>query len=207
MAAKRLPADSPDGKGQRGVVEAPGLWRLDGFRGRIAELSGEASAAALSLAFRLVLEAQERGEPAAWVTGSSRSFFPPDVAETGVDLDALVVVRLLCAKLAPRAADLLLRSGGFGLVVVDLGGEARMPLAVQSRLGGLARKHGAALLFITEKPSRAPSLGPLVSLRVETRRLEKDGDGYLCEARALKDKRLGIGWRHLEACHAPDGLR
>ena len=38
----------------------------------------------------------------------------------GIDLDALPVVRVPDARAAGRAADHLVRSGGFGLVVIDL---------------------------------------------------------------------------------------
>ncbi len=70
----------------------------------------------------------------------------------------------------------------------------------------LAKKHAAALLCITEKDSRRPSLGPLVSLRAEAVRTERTGDRFRCEVRVLKDKLRGPGWTHSEVCHGPDGL-
>src|SRR5437763_1219444 len=74
-------------------------------RGRLVELRG----AHLTPAIRLVLDAQETGEPVAWIGPRETSFFPPDAAEAGVDLDALVVVHVPRAA-APRAADPLARS-------------------------------------------------------------------------------------------------
>jgi recombination protein RecA len=133
-------------------------------------------------------------------------FYPPDVAEAGVDLGALAVVRAPGTRRAARAADHLLRSGGFGLVVLDVGADDRMPVAFQTRLAGLAKKHDAALLCITEKEDRRPSLGSLVSLRAEAIRTERAGDRFRCEVRVLKDKRRGPGWTHVEVCHGPDGL-
>jgi recombination protein RecA len=186
---------------------AAGAWRLEAFYGRLAELSGSATTAALSLTFRLVLEAQRHGEPAAWITERTSSFFPPDAARSGIDLGALVVIRMAQIQLAPRAADHLVRSGGFALVVLDLGRCLHLPLAVQTRLAGLARKHHTALLCLTDKTSDAPSLGSLVSLRAEATHFKKAQGQFGCRIRVLKDKRCGLGWSHQEVFHAPDGLR
>src|SRR5262245_15935320 len=88
-------------------------WSLATLLGRLIELSASVQAAHLTAAFGLVLEAQLRGDRAAWVTLESSSFFPPDVVEGGVDLEALPVVRVPDARLAGRAADHLTRSGAF----------------------------------------------------------------------------------------------
>jgi recombination protein RecA len=193
---------------QRGLVvpDVPLAWRLDAFRGRLAELSGGPACASLALVFRLVLEAQLNTEPVVWVSRCPSLFYPPDVAECGVDLDALAVVRAPETRRAARAADHLLRSGGFGLVVLDVGNDDRMPPAAQTRLAGLAKKHDAALLCLTEKDERRPSLGSLVSLRAEVVRTERKSDRFRCEVRVLKDKRRGPNWTHVEVCHGPDGL-
>jgi recombination protein RecA len=185
---------------------APAGWQLETFLGRLGEISGTQARSPLTFAFRLVLEAQQTGEPVAWIGGPDSTFFPPDVADAGVDLAALPVVRALDPMLALRAADRLLRSGGFGLVVLDLGASRALPLHAQTRLMGLAKKHRAAVVCLTEKDGRRPSLGSLVSLRIEATRKEREGDRYRCEARALKDKRRRPGWSHVEVCRGPDGL-
>ena len=193
---------------QRGVVtpQAPARWQLSAFVGRFGELSGAEAGACLSLVFRLVLEAQRQGEPVVWVGRRESVFFPPDVAETGVDLAALPVVRTSDSLAAARAADYLVRSGAFGLTVLDLGARARLPLRAQTRLVGLAKKHDTALLCITEKEDDRPSLGSLVSLRAHVVRTQREGDRFHCEARVLKDKRSGPRWGHTEVCRGPDGL-
>jgi recombination protein RecA len=194
---------------------AQGPWTRADLAGRLAELSAAGAPASLTLALGLVADAQREGETCAWISARESSFFPPDAAAGGVDLDALVVVRAPGAQAAARAADKLVRSGGFGLVAMDLGdgGAADRGLtpALQGRLQGLAQKHGTALLCLTEKKAEAPSLGSLVSLRVEARRRRAPGPGnegrFLCELRALKDKRRAPGWTQAEAVRGPAGLR
>lgn len=182
-------------------------WRLKTVSGRLVEISGAPDGAALSLLFRLVLEAQRAGEPVAWVGRDDSSFHPPDVADAGVDLAALPVVWAGDALTAGRAADLLVRSGAFGLVVIDLGAKLDLPVAVLTRLAALAQKHDTAVACLTDKPSDRPSLSPLVSLRAHARRVTREHERFRCEAHAVKDKRAGPGWRHAEVCRGPDGLR
>ena len=128
------------------------------------------------------------------------------MAATGVDLKSLAVVWATGTRQAACVADILIRSGGFGLVLLDAGRDGQFPIAFQSRLAGLAKKHEAALICLTEKEGRQPSLGSLVSLRAEAVRGERDGDRFRCEGRILKDKRRGPGWMHVEICRGPDGL-
>ncbi len=197
---------------------APASWGLDALRGRLVELSARGAAATLTAAIELVVEAQQAAEPVAWVTLGNATFYPPDAAASGVDLAALAVVRVHDTTAAARAAERLLRSGGFGLVVIDLGGGAsaqqgvEVPIAHQGRLITLAQAHDAAVVCITEKPGDAPSLGSLVSLRAEALRLhapeDKDGGerGYHVTLRALKDKRRGPGWTRTTKLRGPPGL-
>lgn len=183
-------------------------WRLPDLSGRLVELSAGAEAAHLTAAFGLVLDAQLRGDRAAWVTLESSSFFPQDVVEGGVDLDALPVVRVPDARLAGRAADHLTRSGGFGLVVVDLSSvtRAELPVPLLARLVGLARQQDVAVLFLTKKSHETSSVHSLISLRADARRRETDGRYEVC-VRVLKDKRRGPGWAEVEICRGAAGLR
>ena len=71
------------------------------------------------MAASLAWKAQLRGEPVAWILARPSSFFPPDLHAGGIDLEALAVVRVPDAAAAARAADKLLRSGAFGLVLLD----------------------------------------------------------------------------------------
>jgi recombination protein RecA len=188
------------------IIQTPAGWHLFTFAGRFSEISSNSAGANLTLVFRLVLEVQRQGEPVAWMMTHASIFFPPDAADAGVDLEALVVIRVAESIAAARTAEHLLRSGGFGLVVLDLGAKARLPQHAQSRLAGQARRHDTALLCITEKEYDQPSLGSLVSLRAHTERVTQNGNRFRCMARAIKDKRRGPGWLHMEVCHGPHGL-
>ena len=181
--------------------------------GRLVELSGEGASAALTLAFGLVLDAQAAREPVAWVGSDASTFYPPDVAESGVDLAALLVVRIALDKVPkpmaalPVAAERLLRSGAFGLILLDLGKNAALSQALQSRLLGLAQRHQTALVCLTEKAADAPSLGSLVSLRVQAKRSWLGRERFACELHVHKDKRRGPIWSEREVCRGPLGLR
>jgi recombination protein RecA len=202
----------------RESVESP--WGLASLRGRLVELSARGASATLTTAIDLVLEAQREGEPVAWIvpwappgpSGSSSSsatsgtFFPPDVADCGVDLSALVVVRAPSAVAVARAAERLLRSGAFGLVVLDFGSASvDVPMSHQGRLVTLAQTHDAAIVCLTEKASDSTSLGSLVSLRAEALRT-RTKDGFEITVRALKDKRRGPGWTRAIKARGPAGL-
>ena len=220
QAAKVMSLDEL--RARRGAEISEATWSLATLRGRLVELSARGASATLTTAMDIVVDAQTQHEPVAWLTLGTGTFYPPDVAEHGVDLAALVVVRVVDTTTAARAAERLLRSGGFGLVVIDLGGGSfaqhgtqqgiEVPVAHQGRLVTLAQAHDAAVVCITEKPGEAPSLGSLVSLRAEAVRLHAPEDktggerGYHVTLRALKDKRRGPGWTRTTKLRGPPGV-
>ena len=187
-------------------------WGLTALRGRLVELSARGASAVLTMAIELVSEAQVAGEPVAWVTLTGGSFYPPDAADSGVDLAALVVVRVASAILATRAAERLLRSGAFGLVVLDLVElgvsvelNKALAMATQGRLVTLAQAHDAAIVCLTDKPDDTASVGSLVSLRVAALRTRTPSGQLGVALRAIKDKRRGPGWTHAGARKGPAG--
>lgn len=203
----------------RPAEEAPATWSLATLRGRLVELSARGATAALTTAAELVLEAQRAEDPVAWIVPwslvdlcTAGTFYPPDLADTGVDLAALVVVRTPTALAAARSAERLLRSGAFGLVVLDLAGlsgaaQERLPDQTLGRLVSLAQSHDAAVVCITEKTPDTGSLGSLVSLRAEALRVRDPQRGdFEVTIRALKDKRRGPGWTHRLKARGPSGL-
>jgi recombination protein RecA len=186
-------------------------FAFESLCGRLVELSSWGNGAPLTFASGLVLEAQLAGEPAAWIAAGESFFYPPDLARCGVDLEALPVVRVTDARAAARTADKLVRSGAFGLVVIDLvdlgsSVKAAVPVPLQSRLLALASKHAAVVLFLTRKKLDAPSLGSLVSLRAQATRRRTQEGRYACDVEIVKDKRRGPGRSLLEVRHGPAGL-
>jgi recombination protein RecA len=196
------------------IIQHPG-WGLPALRGRLVELSARGATATLTAAVELVIEAQREAEPVAWIMGPQGSFYPPDVADSGVDLAALVVVRVPdLVKSGLGAVERLLRSGAFGLIVIDLGGvmvDASLPIAHQGRLVTLAQAHDAAVVCITEKSAESSSLGSLVSMRAEALRVRltspasPGAGGYELTMRVLKDKRRGPGFTKSRRVRGPAG--
>lgn len=172
--------------------------------GRLVELVDGPQSAATTLAAATIAAAQRTGEPTAWVQPVGGPLYPPDLHALGVDVEALVTVHVPASTKGPakrgragkpgtqrdaqlRAAEVLLRSGGFGVVVIDLRDLIQEPhrpprvrVAIQGRLLGLARSHDARVLLLTGHPAlpAAPtSLGPLVSLRIAPHRESPDAGG------------------------------
>lgn len=186
-------------------------WDLAGLSGRLVELSGSGASAALSVASGLVLEAQRRGEPVAWIEAGVDPFFAPDLAAGGVDLASLVVVRAGVLHGALGAADTLLRSGGFGLLVLDLaqavhGSHLQVSLSAQTRLASGAKQHDSVVLLLTRKAPGAASVGSLVSLHARAVRRAAGSGRFGATVEVLKDKRHGPGWIHEELLLGPPGL-
>ena len=189
-------------------------FTLEALAGRFVELSGAGASAVLTIAMQLVWEAQRHGENVAWVGVGGSIFFAPDAARTGIDLAALPVVMAPDALAAGRAVSHLLRSGAFGLVVLDLAGltdssrasgqEIDLPMPLQSRLTGLAQKHGSVFVALTSKDAEEASLGSLVSLHASVRRDEETVG--LVRVDVTKDKRHGPGWSQRATFHGPAGV-
>jgi len=210
QAAKVMSLDEL--RARRGAEVSETTWSLATLRGRLVELSARGASATLTTAMDIVVDAQTQHEPVAWLTLGSGTFYPPDVAEHGVDLAALVVVRTPDAVAAARSAERILRSGAFGLVVIDLGGPtsvgAKPPdlsMQIQGRLVTLAQTHDAAIVVLTDKGEDTASLGSLVSLRAEALRTRERSE-FSVTVRVLKDKRRGPGWTQTFKRRGPAGL-
>lgn len=184
----------------------PAPWGLTAAAGRLVEITGAEDSAALTMTARLVLDAQRTGEQAAWIAPADSLFFAPDLLEGGVDLDTLVVIRVPDASAGARAADKLVRSGAFGLVILDTGSDQRVPTPLLARLASLAQRNHTALVFLTQRTGTS-SLGSLISLRVRARRQRIAADRFRCWLEVLKDKRRGPTWGYEEVCRGAPGMR
>lgn len=199
---------------QRSQAERP-EWGAAILRGRIVELSGHHGRAQLTVAMGLVAELQAAGEPVAWVAIGEECFYPPDALRSGIDLGALPVVRVARADQGGKAADRLLRSGAFGMVVIDLGQGRELAGPLVSRLRRLADEADAILVCLTQKADGKPTLDPVVSLRAAARRrrarADEAGEGFgprfVCSVEALRDRKGRPSWSGEEVCGGPPGLR
>lgn len=205
-------------------------FNLNILCGRLVELSASRPSACLSLGCTLLLQARKHFSPAIWITVTRDTFFPPDLAANGVDLSLLPVVWVPDVRSAGQAADWLLRTGAFGLLIIDLYRSSRLPMPLQARLAQLAHRHSCVVCFLTIKPEESPSLGSLISLYARIRRSKSDagdctdagkGDGVGCGAgdgrgrgaghfslslQVIKDKKRAPVWRHVEQVDGPPGL-
>ena len=89
-------------------------------RGRITEIIGPASSGRTTLLHSILAEATRLGEFCA-IVDTNNAFDPASAEAAGIDLRRLVWIR--CgghADHAMKAADLLLHSGGFGVIALDL---------------------------------------------------------------------------------------
>ena len=175
-------------------------WCLESLTGRFVEIMGIDVLPALSPVAVLLREAQRKGEPVAWISGTRSCFYPPDLAKHGIDLAALPVVQAPDLSKAYRAADTLLRSGGFGVVVFDLclssdgGGDRELSSAMQVRLSSLARENTCTLLCLIRRPASRVELGSLASLRTICRIKRIGFNRFRWRLEATKDKQSQPGF-------------
>jgi recA bacterial DNA recombination protein len=144
--------------------------------GRVSEIVGRPGLGRTSLTASFAASATRRGEVAAWID-SAGAFDPRSIAAAGADLsrilwvgaDRAVLARdsaassereFALARAMPKAAiksvllaaEMVLGAGGFGLVVVDLGGYARtLTSSAALRLARAAERSGAAVIVLAER--------------------------------------------------------
>ena len=162
-SAGAQPQALPSGWLALDAVLADGGWPV----GELIELLGHGRS---SLALGAVRRCQAEGQPVAWVDGPGH--FCPATAD--VDLSALTLVSPGEPRHASRtllAADLLLRSRAFGLLVLDLP-SGRPPLAACFRLARQAGRAQTALLALTG--GQRPLAGSAAALTLRVRLAHAD---------------------------------
>ena len=146
--------------------------------GRIVEICG--SAGRMTLALSLVVNALERG-PCAFIDAVDG--LDVDAAELMcVDLSRLLWARVRGAEDALRGADLLLRAGGFALLVVYLCGAPppRLGIGTWPRLVQRAQHEGTALVIVSDEPvSGSAACATLRCERTRGRWLQAPGGRWL----------------------------
>ncbi len=175
-----------------GVVGVDAVLPGGGFpRGALSELSGGPASGKTAVALALVAALDPR-ELAAWVDGRSE-LYPPAAAARGVDLGRLLVVRPPSARGGEAAfgadavrpglwaAEALLASGAFAVVVVDLPIASSLPGAdaAARRLQAAAERGGAVGLWLGAARGLHLRAAVRVEIAVEDQRLvaraERDG--------------------------------
>ena len=163
------------------------------------------AASALSWTFDLILEAQQAQEPIAWIAACDSFFYPPDVAANGVDVATIAVVRLSNGRDAARCSEKLIASGGFGLVVVDLGNQFWLKPALQSRLSHACREQSATVLLLGELSGDSGTNGLRSDIRATATRTIDGGD-IVSHLNIKKDTR-GCPWHLKEHRLGTPGMR
>ena len=142
-------------------------------RGCLSEITGLASSGVSSLLLGLLASATSHGECCALVDAGDG--FDP-VSAQGVDLERLLWVRchasseLNAIAQALKAAEMLLETGGFGVVAIDMAGFSprslrRIPLATWFRFRRAVEDTSTALVALGEEPTAANS--PSLVLRLK----------------------------------------
>lgn len=173
---------------------------LSELKGRLVELAPGRQSANLTLLCHLIWQAQVLNEPVAWVSQNPAPFYPPDLSDNGIDLDALAFVRAPTTQMGLRAADHLTRSGAFGLIILDLLAHRPVLQGMLGRLLRIADRSCTALVCLSNKSG---CFGSLVSCRVSTRIVA----GTRLDVRITKDKRDGPGRRYGIEINGAPGLR
>ncbi len=173
--------------------------------GTIATVEGQRSSGRLAIAARLLAVATQAGLAA--IVGIPA--FPPALAAAGVVLERLLVVTATCPVEVARAADILLRSGAFAVVVIPaLPSGPRTGSATWTRLTSLAHRANAVLFAVGT--SASSELRYFASVRIETtiERIRWNGPsghfaelaGYDVRATIRKHKRAAPGASALISC-------
>jgi hypothetical protein len=171
-------------------------------RGTIGTLEGPPSSGRSALAARLLAAATRRGLGA--ILGVD--LFPPALAAAGVRLERLLVVRVDEPPALARAADIVVRSGAFTVVVIPTLPSGRgTGSAMWTRLASLTHRANALLIALGDEASS--ELRYFASVRLETalERVRWNGpSGHLGEL-AGYDVRAVVR-KHKRAVPAGDAL-
>ena len=137
-------------------------------RGRVTEIFGPESSGKTTLTLHCIANAQRAGGIAAFID-AEHALDPVYARKLGVDLDALLVSQPDTGKQALEIAEMLIRSGGVDLVVIDsvaalvpkaeiegemgeshMGLQARLMSQALRKLTGAISKSNCAIVFINQ---------------------------------------------------------
>jgi hypothetical protein len=175
--------------------------------GQAVEISGDASSGKATVELRCCLGALAADKAACWIDAGT-GFWPLAALEAGRALDRFWVLRVPDGRAALRGAHLLLGcAGAVAIVVVDLPPGFRVRDADLLKLQRLAERGAAALIFLTDRPAGAPSLGHAVALRLHVRRRLDPAARHTLAIEVLRHKHGAAHRTFEEAAGGPDRLR
>ena len=129
-------------------------------RGAITEIAGPASSGRTTLLYSILAEATARGEVCALVDASD-AFDPASAAAAGADFNQLLWIRCaLHKRTALPVTDLLLQSGCWGIIALDLGDidprdARRIPLNAWHRFRLAVENKPTAFIVLGQEPYAA----------------------------------------------------
>ena len=174
-------------------------------RGIIATLEGPPGSGRFTLAARLLALASRRGLGALVQTPAAGAPFPPALAAAGIALERLLVISAVEPVSVARAADILLRSAAFGVVVIPA---IALRPAAWTRLAGLAHRSNALLLAVGIEAPDALRFFASLRVRLAFARVRWAGEaapfttlaGYEVHAGVIKAKHTAPGKRARVDC-------
>src|ERR687890_2153363 len=183
-------------------------------RGRVIEIFGPESSGKTTLTLQIIAEAQKLGGMAAFVD-AEHALDAQYASKLGVELDNLLVSQPDNGEQALEIVEVLVRSGGVDVVVVDsvaalvpraeiegemgeaqMGLQARLMSQALRKLTGIVSKSKTSLIFINQLREEFDVMfgegvsreGDLIDIAVEHKIIEKSGAWF-----AYGGERLGQG--------------
>ncbi len=167
-------------------------WAVPSLLGRLSLITGDGSTSA---AAQLIATAQHHNEPCVWITRQGYEPYIPDLEATGIAIDALVTIRLSTLQQIARVADLLARSGGIGMMIID--GHEDAPIGLLKRLSKHAAYHHMAVVILAPKTEYSHAFSLIVKAQPTPA-----GTQHI---QAIKDRVKTVPWQHTEFYHAVPG--
>ena len=182
-------------------------FSFSALRGRLVEIVVNSGTPAFSLIAILLKSAQRLSEPVVWISAGGSIFYPPDFSENGISIEHLPVVWTNGREPALRATEHLLRSGAFGLLVVDLEKPGEIKPGRLGTLNRLASLQQIVVVFLnTYSDGQREGLGSLISLRLSVELAHSGPNQFVCRVCAVKDKHAPAGWVQEVMFRGTDGL-
>jgi hypothetical protein len=132
----------------------------------ITVLTGPAGAGRMTIAARALAEETRATKPVAWVDGKG-TLYPPALAQAGVDLSRLLIVRGVRER-ALFAIEQILESQAFGLVVAS-GLETNLSQLGLRRVQTAGEKANASTLFLLDPHASASITNAALKLKLTRR--------------------------------------